>query len=77
MKIVYTDCMVETFENGRIDAVEVEKRSSPLKCERELVPTIAGECRAAPVSIQIGKNMVRSASAEVLDDCFWRWINFA
>lgn len=38
---------------------------SPLKCEKELIPVLAGECRANPITIPIEKSLIRSASAEV------------
>lgn len=39
--------------------------SSALKCEKELIPVLAGECRANPIRIPIEKSLIRSASAEV------------
>lgn len=43
-----------------------EQQSSALKCELELIPVIAGECRAEPTSITtIERSLIRSSSAEV------------
>jgi len=39
--------------------------NSSLKCEKELIPVLAGECRANPMTNPIGKSLIRSASAEV------------
>ena len=37
-----------------------------LKCELELIPVIAGECRAEPTSITtVERSLIRSSSAEV------------
>lgn len=43
-----------------------EQQSGALKCELELIPVIAGECRAEPTSITtIERSLIRSSSAEV------------
>ena len=39
--------------------------NSSLKCEKELIPVLAGECRANPMTIPFEKSLIRSASAEV------------
>lgn len=40
--------------------------SLSLKCEKELIPVLAGECRANPITTPIEKSLIRSASAEVI-----------
>lgn len=39
--------------------------TSALKCEKELIPVLAGECRASPITMPIEKSLIRSSSAEV------------
>ena len=42
-----------------------EKEIKPLKCEKELIPVLAGECRASPMTLSV-TNLIRSSSAEVM-----------
>lgn len=45
-----------------------EHHNRALRCEKELIPVLAGECRASPVTLTtpMGSSMIRSSSAEVL-----------
>lgn len=43
-----------------------EPRPMPIKCELELIPVVAGECRTEPTSItKFERSLIRSSSAEV------------
>lgn len=44
---------------------KTETGNSALKCKKELIPVLAGECRASPITMPIEKNLIRSSSAEV------------
>lgn len=39
--------------------------SHTLKCELELIPVVAGECRAEPSIATLERSLIRSSSAEV------------
>ena len=40
---------------------------SAIRCEIELIPVVAGECRAEPTSITtVERSLIRSSSAEVM-----------
>jgi len=57
------------LDNNRIDSSftnNSRRRPSALRCELELIPVIAGECRAEPTSITtVERSLIRSSSAEV------------
>lgn len=51
---------------SKTNPLNESKRKGALKCELELIPVVAGECRAEPTSItNLGNNLIRSYSVEV------------